>query len=159
MNDCGYTNENYDLDYSGGCNASAGNEYDNEYSESSNSNSYSGCGSSNGSNGLNGGSASNGFNGGNGQQGQQGQVRTINRNYSVNGTNREIVNKNFINNHISRYNNYYVRECNFVKSFVRDYNMYHYSSQTINNGCVYLGATNVVANNGCGNSSCRCSCR
>lgn len=150
---CEYTNDNYDLDYTGGCNRSNGNRGANEYSE------YNSCSTSNGVSSGNEYNSGNEFNGCNvGENRQQGQVKRYNKNYSINGGNYEVANKNYYNNHYSRYNNYYVKEYNYVKSYVRDYNIYHYSTQTINNGCEYLGATNIVANDSGSNSSCGCSC-
>ena len=50
---------------------------------------------------------------------------------------------NYYENYYTRYNNYYVKECNHVKDYYRDVNIYHYSQETVYEGCEYLGATTI----------------
>lgn len=86
-----------------------------------------------------------------------GQVRRYNSFYNINGRNYVITNRNFYNRYFTRYNHIYVNNCNHIKDFVRDCNIYHFTNQTIYEGCKYLGSNTVVANNWCGNNNSCCN--
>ncbi|KLE15494.1 hypothetical protein [Clostridium sp. C8] len=85
-----------------------------------------------------------------------GQVRRYNSCYNINGRNYVITNRNFYNRYFTRYNHIYVNNCNHIKDFLRDCNIYHFTNQTIYEGCQYLGSNTVVANNWCGNNNNSC---
>lgn len=85
-----------------------------------------------------------------------GQVRRYNSFYNINGRNYVITNRNFYNRYFTRYNHIYVNNCNHIKDFLRDCNIYHFTNQTIYEGCQYLGSNTVVANNWCGNNNNSC---
>lgn len=77
-----------------------------------------------------------------------GRVRNFNRSANVQGRNYQIVNRNYYNNYYSRYNHYFVTDLNINRSFVKDYNVYHYYTRTVNEGCRYLGSSTIIANGG-----------
>lgn len=76
-----------------------------------------------------------------------GQVRKCNQHCNINGKNFVVNNKNFYNRYFTRYNHFFINDCNYIKDFLSDCNIYHFSSQTIYNGCKYLGSNAIVANN------------
>lgn len=80
----------------------------------------------------------------------KGRVRKFDKHFSINGKEFSVINKNFYNNYYSRYNHIHVTDVNYIKDFVRDYNIYHYHTRTIYCGCKYLGATTLMAKDGCG---------
>ena len=85
----------------------------------------------------------------------QARVRYYNNTSNVNGANCAVVNRNYYNNLYNRYNRYNITDCNIVKDYVKDYNVYHYDTKTIDNGCQYLGSVDMFANNdGSGYSYC-----
>lgn len=77
----------------------------------------------------------------------QGQTRRYTSNTNVNGRTCNINNRYYYDNYYNRYNRYYVNDVNYVKRFVRDINVWYYSTRTVDCGTQYLGATNV--NGGC----------
>lgn len=75
-----------------------------------------------------------------------GQVRKCNQHCNINGKNFIINNKNFFNRYFTRYNHFFINDCNYIKDYLCDCNIIHFSSQTIYKGCKYLGSKTVVAN-------------
>lgn len=84
----------------------------------------------------------------------QGQVNyyedygTINTSYAVENT-------NYYDNFYTKYNHYYVNDVNYVTDHYYDYNVFHYNTETVYNGTVYEGSSNIVEGNqgGCGGNN------
>ncbi|WP_291652412.1 hypothetical protein [Clostridium sp.] len=74
-----------------------------------------------------------------------GQVKKCNQHCNINGKNFIINNKNFFNRYFTRYNHFFINDCNYIKDHLCDCNILHFSSQTIYKGCKYLGSNTVVA--------------
>ena len=70
-------------------------------------------------------------------------VKRYKRYREIQGKECNIRKDNYYENYYTRYNNYYVKECNHVKDYYRDVNIYHYSQETVYEGCEYLGSTTV----------------
>lgn len=83
-----------------------------------------------------------------------GDSRVYNNSQDINGQDYVVENRNYYNNYYTRYNNYYVNNIDINKDFVKDVNVYHYSSETVYEGCEYLGSSTVVQNDN-GSSGCR----
>ena len=77
-----------------------------------------------------------------------GQVNYYQSNGTVAGQDYTVQNSNYYDNYYTKQNNYYVNDVNYVTDHYQDYNVYHFNTQTVYNGTVYEGATNVVATNG-----------
>lgn len=86
----------------------------------------------------------------------EGKTKTYTNHYNVKGDKCEIINKNYYNNYYNRFNEYDVKECNYVKNYVKDCNIIHYDSETIFCGCEYLGCKNIVEDKKCGKKSDNC---
>ncbi|MGL5151340.1 MAG: hypothetical protein ACRC7N_12305 [Clostridium sp.] len=83
--------------------------------------------------------------------------KSYNNYYKVNGKNANVVTKDYYNNYYTRYNHIYVKNYKVVKDYVYDYNVVHYSTDTVYNGCQYLGSSCHAENEG--NNSGNCGCR
>lgn len=73
----------------------------------------------------------------------QGQTRRYTTNNNVNGRTCNINNRYYYDNYYNRYNRYCVNDVNYVKRYVRDINVWYYTTRTIDCGTQYLGTTNI----------------
>lgn len=80
-----------------------------------------------------------------------GQNRVFRSDYSLNGSRNKIQHNNYYRNYYTRYNRYLVNTTNYIKSYLRDVNLYYYSCNTVYEGCQYLGSTCV----NCGTVTCQ----
>lgn len=80
-----------------------------------------------------------------------GQNRVIRKDYTINGSTNRIQNNNYYRNYYTRYNYYIVNTTNYTKSFVRDVNVYYYTSNIVYEGTQHCGCTTM-------NKGCHCGC-
>lgn len=91
----------------------------------------------------------------------KGQVKHYENSATINGQEYVVENKNYYDNYYTKYNHYYVKDINYVTDHYSDYNVYHYNTETVYNGSVCEGSTDIVENNNsnqCYNKGCNCSC-
>lgn len=62
------------------------------------------------------------------------------------GDDHKIKNENYYDNYYTKYNNYYVKDYNYVTDHITEYNVYHYDNETIYNGTINHGTTNIAGN-------------
>lgn len=74
---------------------------------------------------------------------KEGATKNYEKNYKVKGNCCKVVNKHYHNNYYTRYNDITVTDCHYVKNYVKDCNVYHHNTETVNCGTKYLGASSV----------------
>lgn len=79
------------------------------------------------------------------------QTRRFVSNTNVNGKVCNINNRCYYDNYCNRYNRYCVNDVNYVKRYLRDINVWYYTTKTIDCGTEYLGASNVNSKHPCSN--------
>lgn len=82
-----------------------------------------------------------------------GQTRRYVTNTNVNGRTCNINNRYYYDNYFNRYNRYFVNDVNYVKRYVRDINVWHHTTKTVDCGTQYLGPVNVNSGCPCGGRS------
>lgn len=84
-----------------------------------------------------------------------GQTRRYVTNTNVNGRTCNINNRYYYDNYFNRYNRYFANDVNYVRRYIRDINVWHHKTRTVDCGTQYLDPININGGCQCGG---QCGC-